>query len=588
MVKHASSIIDKVIGDFDHLFDVNCNPSNRKWRNQLMLLSQIHHELTSVAHEFDFSPELKYNGIRSYLKMLVTYFVQVRRTFRKFKHNPRSKKNLEELKVLRGQCFNFVSMGESMKRIRNNWSKVDVNNNQGEQFNIVEAEDSFIRVQREQTESKMADFYNMKFWFPWLALWLRLLVRLIISSLYVVSTPVKQSAFGVFSNATLSKFFTHLMTRKSIRSIARTINGHLEGFTFSLFIWTSNLWYRGFKVSYPTLFHRQIDWIIDPNSRSIKKCSKGNPANEKPINCVFIEPRNSTSKDLIVHIHGGGFVITSARTYIPFLRPIVGQTGTSVISISFSLSPDSKYPVALQECFDLYINLLSSESIAGFHPRKIIFLGESAGGYLALALCIAIAELRTLQLSLREPLTPLPHAVNAIYPTASGCMGHLYPSRALMDLCIFPKCFPHYLNAYSGCLDDEDFFNERGFHWHEDESTLKLVCSKVNSRIDDPFFHLPAYRHFNRLKSVPLYVQATEFDPLLDDSIALAKCWKGPVKLDIITDVIHGWTMLESIAPKTFKGCQIIRNNIQEALKIVVSGEKEYETAEEQFKSIIN
>jgi hypothetical protein len=69
------------------------------------------------------------------------------------------------------------------------------------------------------------------------------------------------------------------------------------------------------------------------------------------------------------------------------------------------------------------------------------------------------------------------------------------------------------------------------------------------AKIDDPYFNLLCNTRFSHLQKVPLYIQASEFDSLLDDAVALARIWEGPIKLDIVEDMTHaflsfiGWSL---------------------------------------------
>lgn len=549
------------------LKDVNSNgpQEQKKWADQLTQLALIYGEVSSFAHEFDYSPSLRYNGVRTFMKMVTAYFVRLSKTIQVLKKNATDKKHVEELTVLQGQCQVFLTMGNSIKRIHQNWAKRGSPAANSEEF-YADAVESKIQATDELSHEVLFNFYHLKFIAPWFPDWVRSFVRIYIKLNYWVLNPISRSLFGIFSSSATSKFFADFALKYRVKSLQK-INKKTEGWMFDTCIWAHNLMSRDVQVSYLTLGHRQRDWVINESSASIEKFNNNNPHTGKTIKCVLMKPRDFTSGNLIVHIHGGGFILLSAKSQIPLLTETVRETKSALLSIDYSLSPQAKYPVALQECLDVYLNVVSSNPITGFKAEKIIFMGESAGGYFTIALAIAVAELRALQTSLNEQLTPLPHAIVPIFPVVSGCVGHAFPSRALVDTILAPSCPFAMLNAYSGPMDDEQYMKEhKGFMWHQENNVIRQVTAKINSRVHDPFLHLIGYKHLDRLKSVPMYIQVGEFDPVLDDSIQMAKLWQGKVVFDVIPEVPHGWFLFENVGYKFFTGCALLRQRVKEAL----------------------
>lgn len=59
-----------------------------------------------------------------------------------------------------------------------------------------------------------------------------------------------------------------------------------------------------------------------------------------------------------------------------------------VLSIDYSLSPEAKFPVALEECYSVVSYVSSSETAAklSVDPKRVVVGGDSAGGNLATAI----------------------------------------------------------------------------------------------------------------------------------------------------------------------------------------------------------
>lgn len=110
----------------------------------------------------------------------------------------------------------------------------------------------------------------------------------------------------------------------------------------------------------------------------------------------------------VFYIHGGSFCWGTARDSTAM--QLAGALGVEVASIEYTLSPEARFPVAIDECVAAYRALVAERG-----PR-VLLAGVSAGGNLALGV---------LQRLLAEPhATPLPAAVLACTPwgdlTGSG------------------------------------------------------------------------------------------------------------------------------------------------------------------------
>lgn len=530
-----------------------------QWTDQLKRLSLMYNEVSSIAHKFDFSPSHTYNGLRSFLKMVDVYFAELSKTMNQLHSDPGEPRYLMKLKLHQSHSFAILSMGETMSKINKIYSESDSFDSPVNENFVAEAQEILIQsVQRHNSCNRLIFFPRQPEWF-------RSQFKHLMRLLYFVTTPLSKSIYGLFSRNTPSEYYSNRVANYTPALTRANINKLLDGWVFRLYIWVTNLINYNFEVSDVNLYDRQSDWVINEKSQSIERCNSHQVTTEtKAVKCVLVKPRGYTGDKLILFIHGGGFTMGASIFYLSTFRNMVNKSGAALLSVDYSLSPAAKYPMALQECLDVYLNLHSSNPITGFKANKIVLAGDSAGGNLIIATTIAIAEIRHLQMSSRQPPIPLPLAVNAVYPLISCLGAHLYPSRVLMDFCI-PSIYVSIANAYLGSFDEGKYYREGRGRWHENTQLLRKTASEVNWRFNDPFLHLPGYKHFDRLKNVPLYVQSSEFDSILDDSIAIAKCWKGPVTLDILPEVTHAWMSFAKFAPSDFAGRTLVQDRIREA-----------------------
>lgn len=111
-------------------------------------------------------------------------------------------------------------------------------------------------------------------------------------------------------------------------------------------------------------------------------------------------PDNMTSENIILYIHGGGLVSGSAKATRGYCSMLSRFSGLRVISINYSLAPENKYPKGLDDCYNAYLQVREK-----FPQSKVAVTGESAGGYLTIALTI-----RCINNGIKKPECILPQS----------------------------------------------------------------------------------------------------------------------------------------------------------------------------------
>jgi monoterpene epsilon-lactone hydrolase len=101
---------------------------------------------------------------------------------------------------------------------------------------------------------------------------------------------------------------------------------------------------------------------------------------------LFTKEGNPTDK-VIYYIHGGGFTGACTKDRMLFVSTMVKSLGYNVFSIDYRLAPEFKQPCALNDCLDGYSYLLAT-----YQSGHIVYVGESAGGTLSLALAMLVRD----------------------------------------------------------------------------------------------------------------------------------------------------------------------------------------------------
>lgn len=98
--------------------------------------------------------------------------------------------------------------------------------------------------------------------------------------------------------------------------------------------------------------------------------------------CVIYRPeRCDASAPLILYLHAGGFVCGSSRANATAVLPTCHLSRCEAVAVDYSLAPESVFPAQLIEIETVYRALIAS----GRAPERIVLLGDSAGGALALS-----------------------------------------------------------------------------------------------------------------------------------------------------------------------------------------------------------
>ncbi|ATG56633.1 alpha/beta hydrolase [Brachybacterium ginsengisoli] len=104
-------------------------------------------------------------------------------------------------------------------------------------------------------------------------------------------------------------------------------------------------------------------------------------------------PREQRREDLLLFFHGGGWVTGDIESYTPACATMADLTGCRVASVDYRLAPEHPFPAGLEDCYGTARRLLEDPSLAGLPDADgIVLVGDSAGGNLAAAVSLLLAE----------------------------------------------------------------------------------------------------------------------------------------------------------------------------------------------------
>lgn len=102
---------------------------------------------------------------------------------------------------------------------------------------------------------------------------------------------------------------------------------------------------------------------------------------EIPVNIHIVKPEGSKGLlPVFLFIHGGGWVLGDYPTHRRLVRDIVVQSGAVAVFPDYSPSPEAKYPVAINQIYNLAKWLADKGNEVGIDGSRLVIVGNSVGG----------------------------------------------------------------------------------------------------------------------------------------------------------------------------------------------------------------
>lgn len=95
---------------------------------------------------------------------------------------------------------------------------------------------------------------------------------------------------------------------------------------------------------------------------------------------------------VLVYAHGGGWIMGDLETTDVPLRLLTNRSGCAFLAVDYRLSPEHKFPAALEDMCDVVAWLTSNGERLGLNPARIAIAGDSAGGNIAAATALRLRD----------------------------------------------------------------------------------------------------------------------------------------------------------------------------------------------------
>lgn len=116
------------------------------------------------------------------------------------------------------------------------------------------------------------------------------------------------------------------------------------------------------------------------------------PTPDGPVPVRIYTPFGIGPFPLVVHFHGGGFVVGDLESHDAACRHLCLASNAIVMAVHYRLAPEHKAPAAVADCLAVTRWAAAHAGEIGADPRRIAVAGDSAGGNLAALISIRLRD----------------------------------------------------------------------------------------------------------------------------------------------------------------------------------------------------
>lgn len=219
---------------------------------------------------------------------------------------------------------------------------------------------------------------------------------------------------------------------------------------------------------------------------------------------LWVRPDRAHDDRVVLFAHSGGFVTSTAAMCAFWAAIVARECNLAVFVVDYSLAPEAQFPTQLDELVAAHEALLA----AGHDPRRILFMGDSCGGGMAVATMVR-------QRDVGRPL-----------PAAFVGFGGWYDLVA----------------ADVVAADNEDPFVNPDW--------MRLRARDYLGPDVDPSHPLASVVDADLSGLPPMLLQTGEVDPCLPGARVVAERADGPVVVDVVPAVAQGFQGMGTHIPE--------------------------------------
>jgi acetyl esterase len=113
----------------------------------------------------------------------------------------------------------------------------------------------------------------------------------------------------------------------------------------------------------------------------------GGPTGAVPV--TVYRPQGSVGDlPVVLYTHGAGWVFGDVHTHDRLVRELTTRAEAATVFTSYSLSPEARYPVAVEQVYAVLEWIANDGAAHGLDPERIAVAGDSVGGNMTAAITL--------------------------------------------------------------------------------------------------------------------------------------------------------------------------------------------------------
>ncbi len=151
----------------------------------------------------------------------------------------------------------------------------------------------------------------------------------------------------------------------------------------------------------------------------------------KPIRVLTYRPvRSDAPLPVILHIHGGGFVMGSPEMKDVENRVFASELKCAIYSVDYRLAPETPHPGPLEDIYSVFTWLHANAERLGLDPARIGIKGESGGGGFAAGAALYARDRDGPKFAFQHLIYPMIDDLSAIRKDLHPCVGEFVWTQA--------------------------------------------------------------------------------------------------------------------------------------------------------------
>ncbi|ACT00378.1 alpha/beta hydrolase [Paenibacillus sp. JDR-2] len=138
---------------------------------------------------------------------------------------------------------------------------------------------------------------------------------------------------------------------------------------------------------------------------------EGGPSGQVSIR-ILRAPDTTKKLPAILYIHGAGWVFGNAHTHDRLIRELAVGAEAAVVFPNYSLSPEAKYGVAIEEIYATLLWMAENGEEHGLDTSRLYVAGDSVGGNMTAAITLMAKERKGPQIQKQLLFYPVTDAGN--------------------------------------------------------------------------------------------------------------------------------------------------------------------------------